>query len=98
MSKLWTRSLAMAALAAAAALLWTHVPAAAGKDLDVIATLANNGPVALAASPVTVALAPPAGAAAIGERLAAAKPGRTLHLVLTGLRANTPPETLYQVH
>ena len=46
-----------------------------------------------------VALVPPAGAeASVGARLAAVKPGRKLHLMLTGLRASSQPETLYQVY
>jgi tyrosinase len=100
MSRFRIRSLVVAIVAAvAAAFVSPQVAAAAAKELVVIATSAKNGPVALAAGPVSVALAPPAGAAAsVGERLAAVDPGRTLYLVLTGLRASTQPETLYQVY
>ena len=100
MSRFRIRSLAVAiAAAVAAAVVSPHIAAAAANELDVIATSAKNGPVALAAGPVSVALAPPAGAAAsVGERLAAVKAGRTLHLMLTGLRADTQPETIYQVY
>src|ERR1700736_4333440 len=94
------RSLVTAGLAAVAAtFIWSQVAAAAAEPLDVIATSAKDGTIALAAGPVSVALAPPAGAgASVAERLAAVKPGQRLHLMLTGLRANTQPETLYQVH
>ena len=94
------RSLVAAVLASVmATLIWTNA-AAAAEQLDVIATSAKNGPIALTAGPIGVALTPPAGAgASIGERVASAvKSSRALHLMLTGLRANVQPETLYQVY
>jgi len=99
MSAFRIRSLVSAAVAAVAAtLVWTHV-AAAAEHLDMIATSAKNGPVALAAGPVRIALVPPAGAeASVGARIAAVKPGHRVHLTISGLRASAQPETVYQVY
>ena len=60
-------------------------------------TLAKAGPVVLGAGPAEATLVSD-GATSLTARLAAVAPARRLYLVLRGLRAEEPPETVYEIH
>ncbi len=88
------------AVIAALAAIAIGYEAMATESSEMLATSATKArEIALGAGPVEVTLMPPAnGAGALASRLAAVKPGRKIHLVVRGLRADAPPEVLYQVY
>lgn len=90
----------MVAVIAALAAIAVGYETMATESSDMLATSVNKArEIALGAGPVEVTLTPATnGAAALASRLAAVKPGRKIHLVVRGLRADAPPETLYQIY
>jgi len=60
------------------------------------------GPIALGAAPVRVnvqaAASPAAGAAPLAARLSALPENRRLYLVISNIKADAPPETVYRVY
>lgn len=89
----------MMAVIAALAAIATGFAAMATESSKMLASSANKTrAIALGAEPFEVVLTPADGAGPLASSFAAVKPGRKLYLVVRGLRADAPPETLYQVY